>query len=167
MDESSLQISVMQTDDIAEVMRIEQASYVLPWSEQIVRDCLKVGYHGLVLKQNDVMLAYVFVSCAAGEAHILNICVHPDHRRQGYAKALLHQSIATVIVKGAGVIFLEVRESNHSAIELYESIGFVEIGRRADYYRRRPKSKSSSVASRHEDALIMSRDLSLVGDEMQ
>lgn len=167
MDEPSLQISVMHTDDVKEVMRIERASYTLPWSEKIVRDCLKVGYHGLVLKQNEVLLAYAFVSCAAGEAHILNICVDPDHRRQGYAKALLHQSIATVIVKGAGVIFLEVRESNHSAIELYESMGFVEIGRRADYYRRRPKSNSNSAASRHEDALIMSRDLSLIGDEIQ
>lgn len=170
MSEPELQISSMQHDDIADVMRIERASYQFPWSEQIIRDCLKVGYHGLVLREQGSMRAYAFASGAAGEAHILNICVDPDYRRHGYAKALLHQSIATVMVNGAKVIFLEVRESNRSAIALYESVGFVEIGRREDYYRVQPSARGAKPA-RHssgrtrEDALVMSRDLSLIADD--
>jgi len=158
----------MQVADLADVQRIEQACYDFPWSEQLIRDCLKVGYHALVLREARHIRAYAFASGAAGESHILNICVDPDHRGQGYAKALLRQCIATVMVNGAKVMFLEVRESNRGAIALYESMGFVEIGRREDYYRRMPsahrKPKKNNIGSR-EDALVMSRDLSLIEDE--
>lgn len=168
MVEAELSISTMQVTDLADVLRIEQACYDFPWSEQLIRDCLKVGYHALVLREEGAIRAYAFASGAAGESHILNICVDPEYRGQGYAKALLRQCIATVIVNGAKVMFLEVRESNHGAIALYESMGFVEIGRRDDYYRRLPrinhKSKKANTDSR-EDALVMSRDLSLIADE--
>lgn len=180
MSEAELQISVMNKADLADVMRIERASYQFPWSEQIVKDCLKVGYHGLVLRQEGEIRAYTFASGAAGESHILNICVDPAYRRHGYAKALLKQAIATVMVNGAKVIFLEVRESNQSAIRLYESMGFVEIGRREDYYRLQPAVSDSSGSisgkrrkasagkakrSPHEDALVMSRDLTLISED--
>jgi len=161
-------ISAMQTDDLTDVMRIERNSYDFPWSEKIVHDCIKVGYHGLVLREDNELRAYAFSSSAAGEAHILNICVDPAYRGQGYAKALLRQSIATVMVHGAKVIFLEVRESNKAAISLYESMGFVEIGRRDGYYRLRSKvdlSRKKAPADSKEDALLMSRDLSLIEDE--
>ncbi|MFC2620031.1 MAG: ribosomal-protein-alanine N-acetyltransferase, partial [Pauljensenia sp.] len=36
---------------------------------------------------------------------------------------------------GAHEIFLDVRPSNAAAISLYESRGFVEIGRRPRYFR--------------------------------
>ena len=124
------------------------------------------------MREEGEIRAYAFASGAAGESHILNICVDPDHRGQGYAKDLLRHCIATVMVNGAKVMFLEVRESNHGAIELYESMGFVEISRREDYYRCKSrckpatgkKQKKSSAGAR-EDALLMSRDLSLIKDE--
>ncbi len=174
MATAEIQISSMQLQDIPDVLQIERASYPFPWSEQIIRDCLKVGYHGLVLRDTGTLCAYAFASGAAGEAHILNICVDPGHRGRGYAKALLHQSIATVMVNGAKVIFLEVRESNKGAINLYESLGFVEIGRREDYYRVQPaagrgkpgaKSSRQSANRTHEDALVMSRDLTTIADD--
>jgi len=166
--QSDLSISVMQIDDLPDVMRIERSSYDFPWSEQIIRDCIKVGYHTLVLREDNAIRAYAFSSSAAGESHILNICVDPAHRGEGYAKALLRQSIATVMVHGAKVIFLEVRESNRAAISLYESMGFVEIGRRENYYRRRKKTAAkpgATAANTNEDALVMSRDLTIIENE--
>ena len=166
--ENTLEISGMQVTDLAEVLRIEERCYDFPWSEQLIRDCLKVGYHSLVLREDGEIRAYAFASGAAGESHILNICVDPDHRGQGYAKVLIRQCIATVIINGAKVMFLEVRESNHVAIALYESMGFVEFSRRENYYRSKSatgkKQKGSDTGAR-EDALLMSRDLSIIEDE--
>lgn len=178
MTEPDLFISAMQVDDLPEVMLIEQKCYDFPWSEELLRNCLKVGYHALVLREEGCVRAYAFASSGAGESHILNICVDPEFRGQGYAKTLLKQCIATVMIHGAKVMFLEVRESNRGAISLYESMGFVEIGRRDNYYRRQTKksgnaekgrsrtgkSKKNSVTSR-EDALVMSRDLTVIADE--
>jgi len=166
--EITVEISGMQVTDLPDVLRIENLCYDFPWSEQLIRDCLKVGYHSLVLREEDEIRAYAFASGAAGESHILNICVDPDHRGQGYAKVLLRQCIATVMINGAKVMFLEVRESNHGAIALYESMGFVEISRRDNYYRRKPadgKKQKESGAGAREDALLMSRDLSIIEDE--
>ena len=168
MSEDSLSISTMQISDLSEVLRIERACYDFPWSEDLIRNCLKVGYHALVLREQEYIRAYAFASGAAGESHILNICVDPEHRGQGYAKVLLRQCIATVMVHGAKVMFLEVRESNVGAIALYESMGFVEIGRRDNYYRRKPKklsTKKKSAQNTREDALVLSRDLSVIVDE--
>ena len=165
MTETEITISAMQADDVAEVLRIEHACYDFPWSEELILNCLKVGYHALVIREEDSLRAYAFASAAAGESHILNVCVDPGYRGQGYARVLLQQCIATVMVHGAKVIFLEVRESNHGAIALYESMGFVEIGRRPDYYRRKPRAKTKSRNAKtlaREDALVLSRDLTII-----
>ncbi len=151
-------VRAMTEADVDEVLRIEQGSYQLPWTEQIFRDCLKVGYFCQVLEGENGLLGYVIFSAAAGESHILNLCVDKAHRRGGFADALLSQSVATVIVAGAKVMFLEVRVSNHSAIALYEKFGFIETGRRENYYNAVPKNAKQS---NREDALLMAKELDL------
>ena len=151
----------MTTADLPEVLRIERQSYQLPWTEQIFRDCLKVGYHMLVLEDQGALSGFVIFSSAAGESHILNLCIEPAGRRQGFAEALLTQAIATVIVAGASVMFLEVRVSNLAAIQLYEKMGFVEAGRRTNYYKVRASTSNNAVHDR-EDAVVMARDLTSI-----
>ena len=65
-----------------------------------------------------------------GEREILNIAVVPARRRQGIAKRLLEAEIAG----SCGTWFLEVRESNSAAINLYKTLGFQPAGHRQDYY---------------------------------
>jgi ribosomal-protein-alanine N-acetyltransferase len=64
------------------------------------------------------------------EREILNLAVAPVFRRMGIGSALLSEELRT-----AADFFLEVRESNLAAQELYRRFGFTEVGRRADYYR--------------------------------
>ncbi|OED42311.1 ribosomal-protein-alanine N-acetyltransferase [Chromatiales bacterium (ex Bugula neritina AB1)] len=151
-------IRAMSAADLKEVLRVERASYQLPWTEQIFKDCLKVGYHSLVLEEEGGLSGFVIFSCAVGEAHILNLCIDPKRRRSGFAEALLAQAVSVVIVAGARVMFLEVRESNKGAIALYEKSGFVETGRRENYYNTVPK-EGKKTSSKREDALVMARDL--------
>lgn len=151
-------VRAMVVTDIGEVLRIERSSYQIPWTEQIFRDCLKVGYFCLVMEGDKGLLGYVIFSAAAGESHILNLCIDTTQRRHGFAEALLSQAIATVIVSGAKVMFLEVRVSNQSAIALYEKLGFIETGRRENYYNAVPKNTKQS---NREDALLMAKELDL------
>jgi ribosomal-protein-alanine N-acetyltransferase len=67
---------------------------------------------------------------APDEHEILNMAVGPSYRRRGVARGLLEH----VLGASAGAWFLEVRESNIAALNLYKQFGFRETGRRGAYY---------------------------------
>jgi ribosomal-protein-alanine N-acetyltransferase len=69
-------------------------------------------------------------SVADGENELLNLAVGPEFRRQGVARRL----VASLIAGMRGEIFLEVRESNKAARNLYKSMDFKEVSRREKYY---------------------------------
>jgi ribosomal-protein-alanine N-acetyltransferase len=75
-------------------------------------------------------------SVGPGESEILNLAVLPDFRRQGIARELI-RSLTTEV---PGDLFLEVRESNRAARNLYKSMGFQEVNRRLEYYEFPPEA---------------------------
>jgi [ribosomal protein S18]-alanine N-acetyltransferase len=77
---------------------------------------------------------YGILSVAAGEAHVLNVCIGNDHRGLGYGRRMMRRLVDLARWYGAERIFLEVRPSNPVAHALYASMGFAEIGRRPAYY---------------------------------
>ena len=131
---SDLIVRPMTGADVKAIMQVERASYQFPWSEAIFRDCLRVGYLCRVLERGDVLEGYGVLSFGAGEAHVLNICIRPESRGRGLGRALLQRLIADARVLEAQRLLLEVRPSNTAAVHLYESLGFVQTGRRRDYY---------------------------------
>jgi ribosomal-protein-alanine N-acetyltransferase len=66
--------------------------------------------------------------------HLLNLAVHPTHRRQGISRSLLSTALVQARDQGAGVAWLEVRPSNQAALSLYQSFDFEEVGVRPGYY---------------------------------
>ncbi|MEL7024458.1 MAG: ribosomal protein S18-alanine N-acetyltransferase [Pseudomonadota bacterium] len=141
-------VRVMRHEDVDEVARIESQSYRFPWSLGIFRDCLLAGYHCLVVDQQVEVRAYSVLSMAAGEAHILNVCVAPAFRRRGYGMLLLNEMIQVARESRIRRIFLEVRPSNLAATSMYHALGFTTIGRRSNYYRADNNGR--------EDALVLS-----------
>lgn len=71
----------------------------------------------------------------AGEYEILNLAVASEFRRQGVARELLAAFLENV----EGAVYLEVRESNGAAINLYKSMGFKEVAVRKEYYEFPPE----------------------------
>jgi ribosomal-protein-alanine N-acetyltransferase len=67
---------------------------------------------------------------ADGECELLNLVVAPEFRRQGVARQLLEP----LLNRPGSEIFLEVRESNRAARNLYKSMGFREVSLRRKYY---------------------------------
>jgi ribosomal-protein-alanine N-acetyltransferase len=108
------------------------------------------GYYSLALEVGGVITGYGIMSVAAGEAHLLNLCVHPSLQRMGYGRQLLGAMLARAHECEVGTVFLEVRPSNKAALNLYYSIGFVQIGVRPAYYQ---------AAYGREDAVVLSLTL--------
>lgn len=124
----------MTEADLPEIMEIERAAYPFPWTAGILRDCIRVGYNCWVYEIENVIYGYGVMSVAAGEAHILNLCVRPDSQGQGLGRKLLAHITALARRHGADTLLLEVRPSNIAALKLYQNMGFNEVGVRKGYY---------------------------------
>lgn len=142
------QIRVMDNDDIGQVSDIEQRSYEFPWGHRVFRDCLLTGYHCIVLERTDTVAGYSILSVAAGEAHILNLCVDPRYRQLGYGEQLLDDILRRAALAEVKEIFLEVRPSNRKAIGLYRKKGFRQIADRPSYYRAYEGREDAAVFSK-------------------
>lgn len=129
------EIRLMQPADLKSVASVERAAYQFPWSLGIFRDCLLAGYYCLVLDVGGSVTGYGIMSIAAGEAHLLNLCVHPNAHNLGYGRRLLGALLMKAEDAGADKVFLEVRPSNKVALHLYRSVGFEQIGMRPAYYQ--------------------------------
>ena len=145
-------IRLMQPADLKAVAAVERAAYHYPWSLGIFRDCLLAGYYCLVLDIGSSVTGYGIMSIAAGEAHLLNLCVHPNAQRLGYGRRLLSALMLRAADADADKVFLEVRPSNKIAIRLYASVGFEQIGIRPAYYQ---------AENGREDAVILGATLQL------
>jgi ribosomal-protein-alanine N-acetyltransferase len=141
----SPRIRPMRDADVAAVFAVEQRAYRFPWTLGIFQDCLRVGYSCWVLEVDGRVAGHSVVSSGGGEAHLLNICIDPPEQGRGHGRHFLMHMVEVARSHRADTLFLEVRPSNRSALALYESVGFNQVGARRDYY---PAAKG------REDALI-------------
>jgi ribosomal-protein-alanine N-acetyltransferase len=141
----------MHPAHLSQVLEIERQTYEFPWSEGVFEDCLRVGYSAWVLTNTlGEVLGYALMSMAVGEAHVLNICVAPEQRRQGMARFLMRHLLMIARAADVTLMLLEVRRSNRGGQRLYEELGFRKLGERKAYYPAREG---------REDALVLGLDL--------
>lgn len=150
LKDSPSAVRPMVLEDLDDVIGIEQRGYEFPWTRTIFEDCLRVGYCCWVLEQDRAAAGHAVMSVAAGEAHMLNLCIDPSLQRRGLGRQLLQHMLELAAGHRATVMFLEVRPSNTAAQRLYEDAGFNEIGVRRNYYPARVG---------REDAIIMARQI--------
>jgi ribosomal-protein-alanine N-acetyltransferase len=124
----------MSKADVIFVHAIEQIAYEYPWSLQNLHNCVRAGYQCWVWQLNSNIIGYGIMSIAGGECEILNLCVHPNYQRQGLGRDMLLHLLNIGQQHGADTAFLEVREANTIALQLYRQVGFNEIGIRRNYY---------------------------------
>lgn len=149
-ENSTYQIRCMTAADVDTVMIIERSVYPFPWTEGIFRDCLLVGYGCWIIERDAENHGYCVMMVGGGDAHVLNLCVKPESCGQGLGRIMLAHMIDKARHLAVETLLLEVRPSNHAAIQLYNSVGFNEIGIRKDYY---------PAKNGREDALILALHL--------
>ncbi len=133
----------VRDDDIATIAEIERRSFSDPWSERSFRDVLAHSRMFFVCARDGMdkspvprALGYVVAWFAGGQGEIANLAVDPNARGRGIGSALLDAALEEARRQKTDEVFLEVRNSNLRARQLYESRGFAEVGRRRRYYRQ-------------------------------
>ena len=128
-------IRKMQESDLEEVIKIEQASFSMPWTKEAMADSLKNENNVyLVAEYAGKIAGYCGMWGIAGEGQINNVAVDLPYRRKGIAYQMMQAFIKEGCKKNLTEFTLEVRESNTAAIRLYEKIGFQNEGIRKNFY---------------------------------
>jgi len=147
---SKIIIREMNLQDVSAVFSVEQAGYEFPWSKSLFEQAVQSTKFCTVIELDSEIVGYAIVSFVVGEAELLNICILPSMQGKGLARQLLDFSIEEATNKDNHEMYLEVRVSNSPAVHLYETMGFIEIGRRKNYY---PTKQG------REDAILMAMPL--------
>ena len=145
-----LQYVNMIDTHISDVISSENDSYGYTWSEKIFFDCIKHNYLCKVLLLDNTVVGYLISSIVQNECHIMNLCIRKEFRGNGYGKYLLKELHEEVIKSDCVLVFLECRPSNLSALNLYKSEGYNEIGLRKNYY---------PAPNGYEDALMLAKNV--------
>ena len=132
---SKIEIIKSQENDIAAIAELEKVCFSEPWSESVILESMKSGTCFFTAFHNGKIAGYIGVNCVLDEGYITNIAVFPEFRRRGIATALLDRCMELSKEKNLAFISLEVRESNKSAIKLYEKFGFKKDGLRKKFYK--------------------------------
>ncbi|MBM4186469.1 MAG: ribosomal-protein-alanine N-acetyltransferase [Gemmatimonadetes bacterium] len=124
--------------DLDAIAAAERVCFPDPWSREALGELLGAsGTTALVATTAaaGTVVGYLIARAVLDEAEILNVVVLPGARRAGLGGQLIGRGLEALVQLGARAIFLEVRESNRVARDLYERHGFRPIGVRAAYYR--------------------------------
>jgi len=132
---SPLSLRAMTASDVPEVARIETTAFSTPWSEATFRSLLeRSGVELWVAEWGGELAAYAILWRVQDEGELANIAVRSDLRGRGIGSGLLSRMLKVAEDSGVRSLYLEVRESNELAREMYARRGFQEIGVRKGYY---------------------------------
>jgi ribosomal-protein-alanine N-acetyltransferase len=164
---SELSFLPMTTADLDSVLVIESASHIHPWTKGNFSDSLAAGHWAYCIRPQledaikgsyldpEILWAYCILFPAVDELHLLNITVSPKLCRLGIGAKIMNAIEGVAFQKKMPRIILEVRPSNVSALQLYQSLGYEQIGLRKNYY---PVDAASGL---REDAWVLAKSIKL------
>lgn len=129
----------MTKEHIPQVAGIEKQSFSLPWTEEAFEESLSYE-HAIFLEAFDrdkaKVAGYIGMYKVFNEGEIMNVAVAPEYRGRGIGAMLMQAVKEQASERDIHTLLLEVRESNSTAIGLYERQGFERIGKRKRFYER-------------------------------
>ncbi len=134
--DAELRVEPLRPADLDEVLAIETASFATPWTaEMFLEEIRNARSRPLVFRQGTRLVGYLCFWEVLDEAHLLNVCVHPEFRGLGYGKHILAHLEQTCRHDAIKCIILEVGRRNRVARNLYQQHGFRTVGFRKGYYQ--------------------------------
>ena len=125
----------MLTEDLDQVMEIEDKVFPDPWTKEgFFTFLIRKDSMFLVVEEKGKIIGYLGSLMVLDESDILNIAVTPERQKEGIGRFMLESLFRLSYGCGIRFVHLEVRESNETAIRLYERCGFQRDGLRKDYY---------------------------------
>ena len=129
-----MKIQRITHENLDTLCELENLCAYHPWSRDALRSTLEHHTTWGILGLNPDPAGYILTQRVLDEVEILTLGVHPRQRRRGVATTLLRSAHNTWRTEGVKTGFLEVREQNLAAIQLYLQHGWTQVGRRANYY---------------------------------
>lgn len=124
----------MTKEDVQAVYNISTVCFSNPWSLEALQSEVEKLY--LVAEIEGQIVGYVGLQQMIDEGEIMNVAVSPTARQKGVGKLLLSTLIEEAKKMMIGTIYLEVRQSNKPARNLYEAFGFKAYAIRKNYYHK-------------------------------
>ncbi|WP_420412540.1 ribosomal protein S18-alanine N-acetyltransferase [Roseibium sp.] len=127
-------------EDLPKIAEIHAVSFKHAWDEdELARMKAQDSTTILVARRSSPYgtrspLGFLILRTAADEAEVITIAVHPRQRGRGIGKKLMEDGLFRLYSDRCKSLFLEVDSANDSAILLYRSLGFKEVGKRKGYY---------------------------------
>lgn len=133
---------ILPADDrhLDAMMQVMRTSFDPAWGEAWSRlqlagaMTMNGSFARRALDADDQPIGFTLSRAVLDESELLLVAVLPQARGRGIGRSLLDQALKDSRARSCGKMFLEVRENNHSARNLYHAAGFFDIGRRTDYY---------------------------------
>ena len=133
--ETRIHIRWMIRRDMQEVLHTEQESFHAPWTEDDFLHCLRQrNCIGMVAECSDQVIGHVIYELHRNRLHILNLAIHPNHRRQHVGAQIMTKLIGKLSSHRRAKITLELRESNLAAQLFLKALGFVATKVVKNYY---------------------------------
>lgn len=130
-------VTPMTEETVAQVALLEADSFSTPWSESSIRQELQNPWAlWYVAMEEEKLLGYIGIQYGMDGGDIMSIATAPEARGTGVGKALIATAAGVLREKKLGYLTLEVRPSNAPALGLYAAMGFSQVGRRKNYYRK-------------------------------
>jgi len=164
---SELSFLPMTTADLDAVLAIESVSHIHPWTQGNFSDSLTAGHWAYCVRPQledavrgsyldpEILWAYCILFPAVDELHLLNITVSPKLRRLGIGAKMMHEIEGVAAQQKMSRIILEVRPSNINALQLYQALGYEQIGLRKNYY------PIDAISGLREDAWVFAKSIKL------
>lgn len=131
---SAVTIRDFDASDVDAAVELEAVDRPQPWSAQVFRDELAADNRVYLVAEDEVLVGFGGVMVVGDEAHVTNLLVAPESRRQRVGSRLMKALIHAAIERGAHHLTLEVRSRNHPARSLYAEFGLAPVGLRKGYY---------------------------------
>ncbi len=138
-------ITPIQETDFDILFEIEQNAHLVPWSKGTLLNNQGERYLNLKLTEQNQIVGFAICHKTLDEATLFNIAIDPKFQGKGYGKQLLCELISQLKQQDIVTLWLEVRESNQNAIRLYQSLDFVEVDIRKNYYPTNDGGKENAV----------------------
>lgn len=120
--------------DVAAAAAMEAAERDHPWTIRVFRDEMAAENRIYLAAVDQALAGFGGLMLVGDEAHVTNLLVRPDRRRQGVGTMLMLALLERAIDAGARHLTLEVRAANQGARELYDRFGLSPVGVRKGYY---------------------------------
>jgi [ribosomal protein S18]-alanine N-acetyltransferase len=156
----------MQQSELRDVAAIHASGFARGWTDgEIAQLLARDGTFGKVARPvgKKGVSGFILYTLVAGEGEILTVATAPNWRRYGIGEMLVKAALSHLSTERAEALFLEVGDSNTGALALYRKHGFVEVGKRQNYYSvakgESSKGNTSTISQTGATALVMRRDL--------